>query len=128
MEPLQSTPSVNELLVQFVNQTERLFTAHIRLAREEISADGRRFAVQAVGLILAGVLGIIGILFLGMAAMAGLMLVVNPWQAALLVALTFFGICGLIAYQSLQQLQRIDPTNRTLAETQETLTWFKRKQ
>lgn len=127
MEPLQRDLSLNELLAQLVGQIETLISAHLRLVRAEVTADGRTLVMRLSGLAVAGMLGIIGLIFLGMAALEGLTYLVAPWLAALLVALTFFGICALLAYQSLQQLKATDLTKRTQKETQETISWLKHR-
>ncbi len=125
MEP--TSTSLNALITQLVSQIERLLMAHLRLAREEITADSRRFAIRAGGLLVAGILGVLGLLFLGVAAIAGLTFLVDLWLAALLVSLLFFIVCGGLAYQSLQQLKEIDPTNLTREETKETIAWLRQK-
>jgi uncharacterized membrane protein YqjE len=128
MEPTQQNLSLSELLTQLVSQIEHLLKAHLRLAREEITADGRNLAVRAGGLVFAGILGIIALVFLGVAMVEGLTFWLAPWLAALLVSLFFFALCSLIGYQSLQKLRKTELTHHTQQETQETIAWLRGKQ
>jgi uncharacterized membrane protein YqjE len=119
--------SLGGLLSELVSQVEQLMSAHLRLLREELTTDGRKMAVQSMGLVGGAVLAVLGLAFLGVAALAGLALVLPGWAAALIVAAVFLLGGGALAYLSLQQLRRIDPTNRTREETQETLAWLTRR-
>jgi len=119
--------SLGGLLSELVSQVEQLMSAHLRLLREELTTDGRKMAVQSMGLVVGAVLAVLGLAFLGVAALAGLALVLPGWAAALIVAAVFLLGGGVLAYLSLQQLRRIDPTNRTREETQETLAWLTRR-
>ncbi len=120
--------SLSELLVQLVQQVEQLLSAHLRLARQELAEDGKRFAVQSVGVILGGILALQGITFLGLSGYKALSIWIPGWGAALVVALIFLGGGAALAFASIQQLSKtkLSP-ERTLEETKETFTWLTQK-
>jgi hypothetical protein len=119
--------SLTELLVQLVQQVEQLLAAHLRLAREEITQDGKRFAVQSAGAVLGGILAIQGVAFIGLSIYKALTLWLLGWAAALIVAL-FFLIGGFaLAFVSIKKMSKVATPDRTIEETQETLAWLTRK-
>jgi Putative Actinobacterial Holin-X, holin superfamily III len=119
--------SLTELLVQLVQQVEQLLAAHLRLAREEITQDSKRFAVQSAGAILGGILAIQGVAFIGLSIYKALTLWLLGWAAALIVAL-FFLIGGFaLAFVSIKKMSKVATPDRTIEETQETLAWLTRK-
>jgi acid stress-induced BolA-like protein IbaG/YrbA len=119
--------SLTELLVQLVQQVEQLLAAHLRLAREEITQDGKRFAVQSVGAVLGGILAIQGVAFIGFAIYKALTLWLLGWAAALIVALCFLIGGVALAFVSIKKMSKVATPDRTIEETQETLAWLTRK-
>jgi Putative Actinobacterial Holin-X, holin superfamily III len=118
--------SLTELLVQLVQQVEQLLAAHLRLAREEITQDGKRFAAQSAGAVLGGILAIQGVAFIGFSIYKALTLWLLGWAAALIVAL-FFLIGGFaLAFVSIKKMSKVATPDRTIEETQETLAWLTR--
>jgi hypothetical protein len=119
--------SLTELLVQLVQQVEQLLAAHLRLAREEITQDGKRFAVQSAGAVLGGILAIQGVAFIGLSIYKALTLWLLGWAAALIVALLFLIGGFALAFVSIKKMSKVATPDRTIEETQETLAWLTRK-
>lgn len=119
--------SLSELLSQLVSQIEQLLSGHLRLLRQELTTDGKQLALQSIGLISGGILAILGVAFLGVALLNALATSMPDYWAALIVALVFLGVGGLLAFLSVRRIGKIDPTNRTREETQETIAWLTRK-
>lgn len=120
--------SLSELLVQLVQQIEQLLSAHLRLARQELIEDGKRFAAQSVGVVLGGILALQGIAFLGLSGYKAISLWIPGWGAALVVALLYLLGGAVLAYLSIRQLSKTSlSAERTLEETKETITWLTQK-
>ena len=128
MQQQPSQTNLGALLSQLISQIETLMSAHLRLARQEPAADGKKLVTQSVGIVLGGVLAFLGIIFLGVALIFGIAVWVDTWLAALIVALVFLAAGGVLAYLGTRRITKIDPVGRTREETQETIAWLTRKQ
>jgi drug/metabolite transporter (DMT)-like permease len=122
-----SQPNLGDLLAQLVLQVEELLSAHLRLVREELTADGKRMAAQSVGVVTGVVIVLLGLVFVGIALMEGLKGWLPPWAAALVVAVGLLGGGSLLAFFSLQSLGKINPVDRTAVSTKETILWLTRR-
>ncbi|UFP96894.1 phage holin family protein [Gloeobacter morelensis MG652769] len=122
----QSEPSLKDLLTELVGQFEQLVVQHIRLARQEFTADGQKLAFHAGGVVLGLLLLVLGMAFAGVALLVGLQLVLPTWAAAIVVALLFLSSGSVIAAGSMRNLKRNSP-GRAIEEAQETITWLIRR-
>jgi hypothetical protein len=127
MHEARTQTSLADLLSQLISQVEHLMAAHLRLLRRELATDGKKMIMQSAGLAGGAVLAILGVAFLGVAALNALATVIPDYWAAFVVALVFLLGGGLLAFLSLNRMSKIDPTNRTREETQETIAWLTRK-
>ncbi|MGA7932963.1 MAG: phage holin family protein [Kovacikia sp.] len=127
MMPQPSSQNLGSLLAQLVVQIEELLSAHLRLVREELAADGKRMAAQSVGVATGALIAILGMVFVGIALMEGLKGWLPAWAAALTVAVGMLGGGGLLAFSSLKRLGKINPVDRTRINTQETVQWLTRR-
>ncbi len=127
MMPQSSPENLGSLLGQLVLQIEELLSAHLRLVREELTADGKRMAAQSVGVATGAIMALLGLVFVGIALMEGLKGWLPAWAAALAVAVGLLGGGGLLAFSSLKRLGKINPVDRTRINTQETVQWLTRK-
>lgn len=123
----QQDTGLGELLADLAGQVEHLVSQHVKLARQEFTADGQKLVVQGVGIAFGLLLAVLGLAFVGVALMAGLQIWLAPWAAALLVAVFYLGAGGLIAISSIRRISELNPTGRTREEVQETLAWLTRK-
>ena len=122
-----SPQNLGSLLGQLVLQIEELLSAHLRLVREELTADGKRMAAQSVGIATGALMALLGLVFVGIAIMEGLKGWLPAWAAALTVAMAMLGGGGLLAFSSLKRLGKINPVERTRINTQETVQWLTRR-
>ena len=122
-----SPQNLGSLLGQLVLQIEELLSAHLRLVREELTADGKRMAAQSVGIATGALMALLGLVFVGIAIMEGLKGWLPAWAAALTVAMAMLGGGGLLAFSSLKRLGKINPVDRTRINTQETVQWLTRR-
>jgi len=127
MMPQPSSQNLGSLLAQLVVQIEELLSAHLRLVREELAADGKRMAAQSVGVATGALIAILGLVFVGIALMERLKEWLPAWAAALTVAVVMLGGGGLLAFSSLKRLGKINPVDRTRINTQETIQWLTHK-
>jgi Putative Actinobacterial Holin-X, holin superfamily III len=127
MMPQSSPENLGSLLGQLVLQIEELLSAHLRLVREELTADGKRMAAQSVGVATGAIMALLGLVFVGIALMEALKGWLPAWAAALAVAVGLLGGGGLLAFSSLKRLGRINPVDRTRINTQETVQWLTRR-
>ncbi|MBC8122204.1 MAG: phage holin family protein [Gemmatimonadaceae bacterium] len=123
----QRDTSLGELLTDLAGQVEHLVSQHVKLARQEFTADGQKLVVQGVGIAFGLLLAVLGLAFVGVALMAGLQVWLAPWAAALIVAMFYLGAGVLIVISSVRRIGELNPTGRTREEVQETLAWLTRK-
>jgi hypothetical protein len=127
MMPQPSSQNLGSLLAQLVLQIEELMSAHLRLVREELAADGKRMAAQSVGVATGSLMALLGLVFVGISLMEGLKVWLPAWAAALTVAIGMLGGGGLLVFSSLKRLGKINPVDRTRINTQETVQWLTRR-
>ncbi|MFE7169544.1 phage holin family protein [Streptomyces sp. NPDC057616] len=103
--------SVGELVGQATEQLSRLVRQEVALAKEELTAKGRR-AGRGGGLLgAAGAFAYAGLLASAGTAVAALSLVLSVWAAALIVTGVLFVIAGVLAAMGRAQLrQAVPPT------------------
>jgi drug/metabolite transporter (DMT)-like permease len=125
--PQSSQPNLGDLLAQLVLQIEELLSAHLRLVREELTADGKRMAAQSVGIVTGVVMALLGIVFIGIALMEVLKVWLPSWAAAFVVAVGLLSGGSVLAFFSLKRLSKINPVDRTAVNTKETVLWLTRR-
>ena len=121
-------PTLGDLLGGLVGNMQDLMRGEVALAKQEVKDEAKQAGAGAGLLAGAGVLGLVGLIFVGLTLTYALTLVVPSWAAALLVAALFF-IVGFILYRlGRQRLERVDPVPRqTLASLKEDSEWIKRQ-
>lgn len=89
--------SISDLLQQLTEQTTRLAQKEIELAKAEMAIKGKRLGMGAGAFSGAGVLAILGLGALTAAAILGLATAVEAWLAALIVAVVYFLVAGVLS-------------------------------
>lgn len=112
-----------EIVRSIVTELQRLFQAHVELAKQELAEAATARAIGAAGAIVAGVAALFALGFLGSAAAFALDNVVSAWASRLIVAGGFLLVTligGLVTVRKMQQ-PPFDPeeTRRTLKEDAE---------
>ena len=117
--------SIASLVKDIVGNLQQIIRAEMRLAKvevaEELSRAGRAMVLLAIG----GLLATMALGCLILAAVYGLAHFVQPWAAALLVALGVGAIGGLLAAIGATQLKRVSLPARTVTSVQENIQWAK---
>jgi len=123
--PLENR-TVPDLVHQIVGNIRGIFRGEIRLAvteiKEEAAAAGRAAVSLGIGLLLGLYAG--GILFL--AGVYALSIVLQPWAAALIVALGTGLVAAIFIAQGMKRFRKVQvkPT-KTITSIKENAAWVK---
>jgi uncharacterized membrane protein YqjE len=101
--------SAAELVKQLSEQTSRLVRQEVELAKVELTEKGKRAGIGAGMFGGAGVFGLYALGALTAAAIAALALAVATWLAALIVAVIWAAIAGVMALTGKKKVQQATP-------------------
>src|SRR3954467_15940198 len=101
-----SEASVAELFKQLSDQTTRLVRDEVELAKAELGQKAKSAGVGAGMFGGAGVFGLSGLGALTAAAILGLSTAIDGWLAALIVAVVYGAIAGVLALTGKGRVQR----------------------
>jgi nitrate/nitrite transporter NarK len=104
-----SEASVAELIKQLSEQSSRLARQEVELAKAELAYKGKRAGIGAGMFGGAGVFGFYGFGALTAAAVLALSLAVAGWLAALIIAVVYGAIAGIMALQGKNKVQQATP-------------------
>ena len=99
-------PSVGELFSRLSEQTSRLVRSEIELAKSELSRKAKAGAIGAGLLGGAAVFGLFAFGVLIATVILALSNVVEPWLAALIVAVVLLLIAGVLAFLGKKSLDK----------------------
>jgi hypothetical protein len=118
--------SIASLLKDIVGNFQQIIRAEVRLAKVEISGELTKARQAMVLLALGALFGVMALALLLLGAVYLLAQVVQPWVAALLVALGAGAIGGALAAVGARQLKSVSlPPARTVTSVQENIQWAK---
>lgn len=101
--------SIAELLQQLTEQTTRLAQKEIELAKAEMEVKGKRIGIGAGAFSGAGLLALLALGALTAAAILALATAVDGWLAALIVAVVYLLIAGVLALLGRSKVQAATP-------------------
>ena len=112
---------VTQVLQKVTEESKALITEEMQLARTELTSKVKTAGKGAGLLGAAGVLAIFGALAFTAAIILALAIVIPPWAAAMLVALVYLAIAGILALTGRNQVKAATPfvpeqTVRTLTD------------
>ena len=118
---------VGELLKQLSEETTTLVKQEIDLAKAEMSEKGKQAGLGAGMFGGAGVSGLLALIFLSLAATAGLDTGMPTWLAALAVGVVWAVVAGVLALQGRSRLERATPPapENAIESTKEDVQWAK---
>jgi uncharacterized membrane protein YqjE len=111
-------PSLGELFRQLTTETGELIRQEVNLAKAEMRQTGATVARDsakigiAAGLALAGLLALTAFLVVGLGEAFN-----NYWLSALIVAVAFLGVGGVLARNAVADIKRRGVTPRKTAAT-----------
>jgi hypothetical protein len=101
--------SLSELSRNLANQSSALAQKEIELGKAELAQKGKQLGIGAGAFGAAGVIGFYALGALTAAAILALAIVLDAWLAALIVALVYGAIAGILALTGKQKVERGTP-------------------
>jgi uncharacterized membrane protein YqjE len=119
--------SAADLVKQLTEQTSRLVRNEVELAKVELAEKGKRAGIGAGMFGGAGVFGLYALGALTAAAIAALATAVDTWLAALIVAVVWAAIAGVMALTGKKKVQQAVPPvpEDTVESVKEDVQWTK---
>jgi len=118
--------SISSLLKDIVGNLQQIIRAEVRLAKVEVAGEMTKARQAIVLLALGGLFAAMALAFLLLGAVYLLAQVVQPWAAAVLVALGAGAIGGTLVAVGARQIKRVSlPPARTVTSVQENIQWAK---
>lgn len=116
-----------ELLKEFSDQATTLLRKEIALAKVEVAEKGKKAAVGAGMFGGSGVFGFYAFGALTACVILALATAVDSWLAALIVAVVYAAIAGVLALRGKAQVKRAAPPvpEQAVDSTKEDLEWVK---
>jgi uncharacterized membrane protein YqjE len=126
MSDLQDA-SAAELVKQLSEQTSRLVHHEVELAKAELAVKGKRAGIGAGMFGGAGTFGLYAFGALTAAIIAALATAVDTWLAALIVAVVYAAIAGVLALMGKKKVQQAVPPvpEDTVESVKEDVQWTK---
>jgi uncharacterized membrane protein YqjE len=125
-EELRDRP-VGELLKELSNQTTTLVRQELELAKAEMAEKGKQAGLGAGMFGGAGLVGLLALGALTTCLIAALATGVDLWLAALIVALVYAAIAGVLALAGKKKAQEATPAapEQAIESTKEDVQWAK---
>ena len=119
--------SASELVKQLSEQTSRLVQQEMELAKAELSEKGKQAGIGAGLFGGAGVFGLYALGALTAAAIAALGLAMETWLAALIVAVIWAAVAGVMALLGKTRVQKSTPPipEQSVESVKEDVQWTK---
>jgi uncharacterized membrane protein YqjE len=125
-EDLRDRP-IGELLKELSNQTTTLVRQELELAKAEMAEKGKQAGLGAGMFGGAGLFGLLALGALTTCLIAALATGIDLWLAALIVALVYAAIAGVLALAGKRKAQEVTPPapEQAIESTKEDLQWAK---
>ncbi len=114
-----------DVIASLLANVQALLRTQLELAKLELSQIAREKAVALVSLLLAGVLGLFILAFVGVTAAVALQLVLDAWLAWLLVTVLYTLLAAVGVFVGVRLLKRSLLPERTKQELERTTNWAK---
>ena len=121
--------SVAELTRRLSDETTRLVRAEVELAKAELAAKGKQVGVGAGMFGGAGLVGLYALGALTAAVVLALSTAVAGWLAAVIVAVIYAGVAGVLALRGKSQVRSATPPvpERAVESVKEDVEWTKQR-
>jgi hypothetical protein len=125
--PALKERSIGELLTQLSQETTTLVRQELELAKAELTEKGKEAGKGAGMFGGAGLLGLLAAGALTACFIAALDTAMPLWLAALIVAVVYGAIAGVLALQGRDRVKRATPPvpEQTIDSTKEDVAWAK---
>lgn len=108
-EMRHSDQQIGDLVKQLSEQTSDLVRKELRLAQIEMQEKGKRAGIGAGLFGGAGLIALYGLGVLIAAIVLALATAIDPWLAALIVAVVLFAVAGVAALMGRKQVEQATP-------------------
>jgi uncharacterized membrane protein YqjE len=120
--------STSDLLKRLSEQTSRLVSQEIELAKAEVSAKGKQAGIGAGLFGGAGVFGLYALGALTATAIAALDLAMATWLAGLIVTIVWAAVAGVMALTGKSKVQKaMPPVEQSVDSVKEDVQWTKKR-
>jgi predicted lipid-binding transport protein (Tim44 family) len=109
LRPRHSTAPVGDLVQLASRQLTDLVRAEMRLAQAEMTQKGRRFGMGGGMFGGAGLFGVLALMALVGAAIAGVAVALPVWASALIIAAGLLMIAGILALVGRSKIKQATP-------------------
>ncbi len=125
--PALKERSIGELLTQLSQETTTLVRQELELAKAELTEKGKEAGKGAGMFGGAGLLGLLAAGALTACLIAALDTAMPLWLAALIVAVVYGAVAGVLALQGRNRVKRATPPvpEQTIDSTKEDVAWAK---
>jgi uncharacterized membrane protein YqjE len=125
--PALKERSIGELLTQLSQETTTLVRQELELAKAELTEKGKEAGKGAGMFGGAGLMGLLAAGALTACLIAALDTGMQAWLAALIVAVVYGAIAGVLALQGRERVKRAVPPvpEQTIETTKEDVAWAK---
>ena len=118
--------SISSLLKDIVGNLQQIIRAEVRLAKVEVGEELSKARQAIVLLAIGSLFAAMALAFLLLGAVYALAHVVQPWVAAVLVAIGAGAVGGAVVAVGISQIKRVSlPPARTVTSVQENIQWAK---
>jgi VIT1/CCC1 family predicted Fe2+/Mn2+ transporter len=122
----ESTRSIGDVVSDIVADLQQIMRAEVRLARTEIREELAKMRSGATLLMTAGVVGVLGLALLLMAAVFALATIWPLWASALAVGVAVAIIGALLGSAGLHRFRAVQlPPQKTVETVKENIQWAK---
>jgi len=101
--------SISELVQQLSEQTSRLARQEVELAKAEMTSKGKRLGIGAGAFGGAGLVALFGLGALTAAAILALATALTAWVAALIIAVIYLAVAGVLALVGKSKVESAGP-------------------
>ncbi len=108
-QPNAENASVSELIQQLSEQASRLARQEVELAKAEMTTKGKRLGIGVGAFGGAGLMALFGFGALTATAILLLATAVTPWLAALIVAVVYLAVAGVLALVGKSKVESATP-------------------
>jgi uncharacterized membrane protein YqjE len=125
--PAEADQSVPQLLKQLSEQTQTLVRQELDLAKAEMTEKGKKAGLGAGLFGGAGVMGLFALGALTACIIALLATAMDTWLAALIVAVVYAAIAGVLALRGKREIKQATPPapEQTVETVKEDVEWAK---
>ncbi|MGZ4351155.1 MAG: phage holin family protein [Solirubrobacteraceae bacterium] len=125
--PTLKERSIGELVQQLSQETTTLVRQELELARAELTEKGKEAGKGAGMFGGAGLMGLLAAGALTACFIAALDTAMQTWLAALIVAVVYGAVAGVLALQGRERVKRAAPPvpEQTIETTKEDVAWAK---